>query len=210
MSATNVPNREGVTRPRNADDFYATPSWVTRAILPYLPLAGSVLEPCAGDGAIVRELIAGGVNGDCIDAIELDPARAKEIPSAVDVVVGDALSEEGDALWDAPHGLVIMNPPFTLAQRFVETALAAQRPHRGTTAALLRLAFLEGQGRADFHAAYPSDVYVLPRRPSFYSRPEGRKGSTDSSAYAWFVWSPGGGGRWRVLDCEPAPRGRRG
>jgi hypothetical protein len=155
-------------------------------------------------GAVVRELIAGGVNGDCIDAIELDPVRAKAIPSAVDVVVGDALSEEGGDLWDAPHGLVVINPPFSLAQRFVETALAAQRPHRGTTAALLRLAFLEGQGRADFHACYPSDVYVLPRRPSFTNN-----GKSDSSAYAWFVWSPGGGGRWRVLDCESAGRGAR-
>jgi hypothetical protein len=204
MTATARQRADGTRSERRPADHYPTPGWVTRAILPYLPLAGSVLEPCAGDGAIVRELIAGGVNGDCIDAIELDPVRAKAIPSAVDVVVGDALSEEGGDLWDAPHGLVVINPPFSLAQRFVETALAAQRPHRGTTAALLRLAFLEGQGRADFHACYPSDVYVLPRRPSFTNN-----GKSDSSAYAWFVWSPGGGGRWRVLDCESAGRGAR-
>ena len=45
MSAT---NRSNV---RVASDFYATPAWCTRAILPHLPVT-SVLDPCAGDGAI--------------------------------------------------------------------------------------------------------------------------------------------------------------
>jgi hypothetical protein len=139
---------------RREADYYPTPSWVTRAILQHLPIAGSVLEPCAGDGAIVRELLAAGAE---VDAIELDPERALACAASsnngsADVIEADALDGHGDgeALWRAPH--------------------------------------------------------VLPRRPSFYSRPEGRTGSTDSSAYGWFVWGPGRGGRWQILDVEPAPK----
>ena len=54
MSST---NRGAV---RHADDFYSTPAWATRAILPHLrPVQSrSVLEPACGDGAIAKELVA--------------------------------------------------------------------------------------------------------------------------------------------------------
>jgi hypothetical protein len=107
---------------------------------------------------------------------------------------GDALSGELDSEWYQPD-TVIMNPPFSLGLSFVEYALSHTR--RGATiVALLRLAFLEGQGRAELHRKHPSDVYVLPKRPSFTGK------GTDSSAYGWFVWGPGRGGRWQVLDIQ--------
>lgn len=50
--------------------------------------------------------------------------------------------------------------------------------------------------RADFHRRHPSDVFVLPRRPSFTG------GGTDATEYAWFVWGPGRGNRWYVLTID--------
>jgi hypothetical protein len=112
-----------------------------------------------------------------------------------------------------------MNPPFSHALPFVEHAVAQMRPG-GRVAALLRLAFLESAERLAFHRANPADVHVLARRPSFLTKEqkkrmheealarweaEGRHGprplppSTDSCAYAWFVWGLGGG-KWSVLD----------
>jgi hypothetical protein len=38
------------------------------------------------------------------------------------------------------------------------------------------------------------DVYVLSKRPSFSGN-----GKTDATAYAWFLFGPGRGGRWQVL-----------
>ena len=186
-------------QPPNPGEYFATPDWCVRAILPHLPIGGSVLEPCAGDGAIVRALLASGVSPECIDAMEIDERRARVLATTgVDMIQIDALSAEADYMWQLPHALVIMNPPFSGAMDFVKEAIGAQAPHRGTTAALLRLSFLEGQCRADFHALHPSDVYVLPKRPSFTG-----DGKSDSSAYAWFCWGPGRGGRWQVLEvCE--------
>lgn len=194
MSATNVPKRDGTTRVRNADDFYATPPWVTRAILPHLDLYTSALDPCCGDGAILREL-RGEIHG-----IEIDNGRALACVESDPRLVG--MVNNHDALltqWPSVD-LIITNPPFALAKEFLTLALEEAGP-RTEVAFLLRLAFLEGQSRAAFHRAHPSDVFVLPKRPSFTG-----DGKSDSCAYAWFVFGPGRGGRWSVLECEPAKR----
>jgi hypothetical protein len=98
---------------------------------------------------------------------------------------------------------VITNPPFSLAEDFARQALKVAGAH-GTVTLFLRLAFLEGAKRAAFHREHPADVYVLPTRPVF--RPDL---GADRWAYAWFVWGPGRGGRWEILDIEK-PRARRG
>jgi hypothetical protein len=188
MSSTNRSNR--VTNP---DDFFRTPAACVDLILPFLPTAGSVLEPCAGDGAIVAALRARGV--DCVDAIEIDEDRAAKVRAiGGDVLCSDALGPEAAGIWQAAHGLILTNPPFSLAMEFVELALASQRPHRGTSAFLLRLSWLASSKRAAFHRENPSDVYVLSRRPSFTG-----DGKSDSTDYAFFVWGPGPRGRWAIL-----------
>lgn len=48
MSSTN----RGAKRVKN--DFYETPSWCVEAIAPHLPKYLTVLDPCAGQGAILR------------------------------------------------------------------------------------------------------------------------------------------------------------
>lgn len=186
MSATN--------RGRKASglDFYRTPAWCIEKILPELPLGGSILEPCAGDGAIIKAMIQAGVDSDIIDAIEIDGAHEKSLRALnVDFAIADSLA--GCGMWAAPHGLVIMNPPFNKAEAFCRYAIAAQCKHRGTTAVLMRLAMLEGAKRVAFWAEHPADVFVLAKRPSFTG------GGTDSCAYAWFVFGPGRGRRWQVL-----------
>jgi len=84
--------------------------------------------------------------------------------------------------WDIVAG----NPPFYLAQKFVE------RSHeliteRGVICFLLRLSFLESKTRIEFWRKYkPERVIVLSERPSFYE--ESGVGKTDGSSYAFFVW----------------------
>ena len=59
MSST---NRGAVRAP---DDFYATPGWAVRAVLPHLSLStgsGRILEPSCGEGAIVRVLLDAGID----------------------------------------------------------------------------------------------------------------------------------------------------
>ena len=45
---------------REGQDFYATPAWVTEALLKHVRLRGPVWEPCCGDGAMARVLAAHG------------------------------------------------------------------------------------------------------------------------------------------------------
>lgn len=72
--------------PREAEDFYPTPSEVTRAFLAaegdrLCPL-GSVWEPAAGDGAMVREIEAFGL--PCIPSDLIDRGCGAEIRSFYD------------------------------------------------------------------------------------------------------------------------------
>lgn len=167
---------------RHPDDFYATPAWVTRAVLPLLP-AGPCVDPCAGDGAIVEEIAKSGRQAE---GVELDPIRALKCSR---VVQGDGL----ERLAGYPNDWhVVMNPPYKAAEEWVR---AAVQPGR-TVAALLRLGFLASSGRAGlFVAVGIPDVYVLSRRPSFTGN-----GKTDGTDYAWFVWGPGRGGRIQRLE----------
>lgn len=89
-----------------------------------------------------------------------------------------------------------MNPPYTHALEFVKVGLSLTRSSsvEGVVAALLRINWMAGQGRRDFHQAWPCDVWVLPKRPSFTG-----DGKTDATEYAWFVWGAEYGGRWKVL-----------
>lgn len=186
MSAT---NRRAVRVP---DDFYVTPPWVTRAILPHLPQMQYPLDPAAGDGAILREL----TNAKKPRGFELSEPRAQACRDAgFPCETVDALDLETP--WGHFDG-VIMNPPFSRAQEFVERAIAEAWDRGATVAALLRLAFLESKKRARFHIDNASDVFVLSKRPSYTGG-----SSTDSCAYAWFVWGPCRGGYWRILDATP-------
>ncbi len=194
---------------RHNDDFYRTPAWVTRAILPYVYTNGDrdILDPCCGDGAIL----------DCFDedrvlvGLELDADRAAQSTRKGHIVTqGDALK----LVWPLAH-LTITNPPFSLAEEFVRRAIAFALDNGSTVAMLLRLAFVESKKRKALHTEFPSDLFPLSERPSFTE-----DGGTDSCAYGWFVWDmhpaavddrKRNGGRIHILtdEAEKKPRGPR-
>jgi hypothetical protein len=196
----------GVQRARRQSkdplEFYRTPEWVVRAILPYLPALISVCDPCAGDGAIL-DVFAANYRHAEHRGLEIDEGLASSARARGHVVrTCDALDPHVG--WLEPD-LYVMNPPFSLAEAFIRRALAEAAPHRATVAALVRLGFLETPGRARLHREYPSDLYVLAKRPSFTGK------GTDASAYGWLVWGPGHGGRWAVLDdVDTTKKVRRG
>ena len=202
-------NEESAAR-KTDGEFFATPAWVTDAILPHLlwrvsspfpPDAFSlnrgyvtILDPCVGDGAIL-DRVAEAIKPwpQCkplFYGIEVHEGRAENARGHYRVETADALLVK----WPRAD-LCIFNPPFSLAQQFVEKALASVT-QGGTVAMLARLAFLESVERYDFHSKHPMDVYVLPRRPGFLSG----SGKTDMAAYAWFVAGPGRGNRWFLLE----------
>lgn len=153
---------------RREADFYETPDWLTRAIVPHLGIPRRVLEPACGGHAIVDVL-------------------TEAWPGAI-VVHGDKFpkcrTEAVDFLSVAPapgFDLIITNPPFSLAREFVEHAL---RFDGVRVCMLLRVGFLGSQERAEWWRAHrPSGMYVTPRRPCFVGS------GSDNSEYAWLVWN---------------------
>lgn len=204
-------------------DFFPTPQWPTLAIWPFIysPEVRIVLDPCCGDGGILGA-IASVAYPLTFLGLEIDRERAArcEMRTNIRPDVCDALERP----WPVCD-LVVTNPPFNLAEEFVRLAIGAIAAGRIRVAAafLLRLAFLETDGRVELHKQHPSEANVLANRPSFidpqawrpcptckgrggdlaYDPPvkcsgcNGRgevKGGTDSTAYAWFVWRADGRG----------------
>ena len=175
---------------RHPDDFYITPEWVTRLIVPRLPrpcCAGIVVDAGCGEGAIGKVLTSAGYS---TVGVELNEARAATANAGMShVIVGNFLAQ----------GLrgyrgVVMNSPFSLAMPFLEHALEGVESG-GFVVSLLRLSWLASQKRAAFHKAHQAHVMVLPKRPSFTA-----DGKTDSADYAWFGYGRGfTAGKWEVL-----------
>jgi hypothetical protein len=196
MSATGRSAAAETGHVRHPDDFYATPTWCTKAMLPALHLsrATRVLEPSAGQGAIVDVLLTA-IDRSQVHAIEVDADRWSNVAAKCKSTHADFLELAAPAkLFD----LVITNPPFQLAMEFVQHAMRFVRP-RGEVAMLLRLNWLASLKRAEFLRRFCPDVYVLPRRPSFTGR------GTDATEYGWFVWrglAPRATGVVQVLDLD--------
>src|SRR3954469_21806705 len=126
---------------RHPDDFYETPAWCVRALLPYLQ-RGKVVDPCCGNGAIGRVLAEVWPEQERY-GIEIDAGRAKEAQDAQilradgtplcafdRVARGDYLqlkvvhrAVDGLEGYVVPAPLIITNPPFKLALEFAQKAL---------------------------------------------------------------------------------------
>jgi hypothetical protein len=191
VSATNRGGR------RSPADFYSTPEWCVRRLLEVVPLPGGAwLEPAAGDGAIVRAVGRTDITWDLWELRSSErPALRRSAPGA-EITIGDFLEKARAAqLGRKRYAVAITNPPFRLAQAFIDACLGCA----DTVVMLLRLNYLASKARWEFMSTHTPDVYVLPNRPSFTG------GGTDSIEYSWFVWGRQrrAEGRLKVLGLRP-------
>jgi len=168
---------------RSPYDFYPTPRDVVEKLFDHYFLDGvdneTILEPCAGDGVIV-EAIKRRYPRAVISAIEIDATHEDALQATEPdfYVLKDFLKLNNAQL--NCYDWVITNPPFSLAQEFIEKSL--QIAQKGVIM-LLRLNFLGSQKRHNFWIKNPPDkIMVLSKRPSFTGN------GTDSQEYAWFIW----------------------
>lgn len=171
-----------------AAEAYETPRWAVEEILDREILTQHVVDPCAGKGVLA--------------------ARAEDHGYKVfsfDKYYPDSLIEQWDFLTDfRAHGYisgatVLMNPPFSLAVKFVERCidLGARK-----IVCFQRFAWWESKGRRDFWEKHPPNrVYVCGDRASCwrfdipkddqgnrYDPVTGKKLAGTTTAHAWFVW----------------------
>lgn len=151
MSST---NRGAV---RRANDFYSTPEPAFKPLIPHLKGGVEFWEPACGDRRLINWLNEAGHTAD-----------------------GNDLANGYDFLKDnTVRGVIITNPPFSLALEFCEHA----RRHAPEVLMLLRLNFLGSQKRHDWWKRNePNALFVLSDRPDFTG------GGGDSCEYAWFAW----------------------
>lgn len=189
MSST---NRGGK---RTEADFYVTPAWCIHRLEEVLEFPGGRwLEPCAGDGAIIRAFShRNDIDWTAVELRSTMEGTLRDCERVSEVLIGDYMKMKTLPLYD----VVITNPPFYCAQEVIIKSFGLG----AHVFMLLRLNFLATINRAIFMRKYPPNVYVLPNRPSFV-----RNGLTDSIEYAWFHWEPRypkKRGELAVLDLTP-------
>lgn len=160
----------GYSKTREPHDHYPTPGIAVEALLDREKFDGLVWEPCCGSGNIAKYF------KNCI---------------ATDIRDDDSVYGETniDFLKESRHANhIITNPPYKLAQQFVEHALECID---GKVAMLCKLAFLEGKARHDlFKINPPKTVYVFSKRLPLTKANDGRKQSS-MIPFAWFIWEKG-------------------
>ena len=136
------------------------------------------LDPCAGGdakhAASYVQVIKKAFEPDVLDSCDIreDSRAANKADFLASTMTG--------------YDVVISNPPFCDAERFILRSLDAVNGG-GFVVMLLRLNFLGSVKRQEFFKTHmPEAIYVHPRRLSFTS-----DGKTDSIEYAHFVWRKG-------------------
>lgn len=161
------------------DDF-PTPPWATRALCEFLRTQGWQLEQCRA-----REPAA---NRGHMAAPLAEYFAHVEASDVHDYGAGFPVR---DYLWgDIPDPVdwTITNPPFRLAEQFIERALASSTCG---VAMIVRAAFLEGVGRHErlFSITPPAHVLQFSERVVMHKGKLAPEGST-ATAYAWIIWAP--------------------
>ena len=172
---------------RLGQDFYATPGWVTEALLRHIRFRGSVWEPCCGNGAMSVVLAAHGydvVSSDIADrgfgTPNVDFLTCRSVPGACRSIVtnppyGDSGSHKGQTR--SPKAML----------DFLRHALALTASMQGQLALLVRLQWIAGRRAADVMSAAPfAAVLVLTQRIRWFDL--GEDTNVAQHHHAWVVF----------------------
>lgn len=156
-------------------ELYETPTVAIEALLANEPLPHHIWEPACGRGAIVDMLRA---RGHTVWATDLHDLGCRESQFNMDFLQVKQSRIDVEA--------IVTNPPYRLAQQFVETAMALAPK----VVMLLRLAFLESERRTPIldHGKLARVLVFKNRLPMMHR--DGWAGPKAGSAvpFAWFVW----------------------
>lgn len=172
---------------RAGQDFYATPPWVTQALLRHVTFRGSVWEPCCGDGAMAKVLESSGYDVVSTDIEDRGFGQAGVDFLACRTVPGQCRS-------------IVTNPPYgdsgsQLAQsrspaammEFLRHAMQLTASVEGQLALLVRLQWIAGKHAAATMSAGPfAAVIVLTKRIRWFEM--GEQTNTAQHHHAWVVF----------------------
>ena len=174
-------------------DFYPTPKHCIESLMDtlskyHISLGTHILEPCAGDGALIDSIWCPGAQ---IQAYDIDESHLPQLREICDtgflVCYGThdvlTLTQKEYDYFDT----IITNPPFSNTQEILEHLLnlRANSLYKSSNYIIIlqRLGFLGSQKRHEFWNKYPPDaVWALSKRPPFTGN------GTDAHEYGWFIW----------------------
>lgn len=161
---------------REDNDYYATDP---KALIELLKLEGfnnNVWEPSCGEGHLSKVLVDKGYQVFSSDLIDRGYGTVKDFLQTTQPFDGD----------------IITNPPYKIAQPFIQHALDLVNDGN-KVAMLLRLQFLEGKARKGFFKNNPpSRIYVSSSRIVCALNGDFVKYNKASvTAFAWFIWEKG-------------------
>lgn len=171
-------------RGRVENDFYATPTEATEALLDRVGFVGNIYEPACGNG-MMSEIIK-----------KYNICYSSDL---CDRGYGQPHTDFLKANWTTVDNIVT-NPPFNLFQEFAEKSLELAS---GKVALFGKLQALEGNKRATFLENSPlKTVYVFKKRinPLRNGNPldENGKKWCSTMAFAWYVWEKGYTGKPKI------------
>lgn len=171
---------------RIPNDAYFTPALIAEACVATLPPEAfwlDVLEPSCGDGAFVEPLFEKGVGAPVLmDLIDYGVPHTR----VCNYLSDEALTDLSLICTRVGYSLIVGNPPFSLAEKFVRRSFELVATG-GFIGFLLRIDFLGSRKRHPFFVKHPPyQVHILTTRPRF----RGTSG-TDVYNYAFVIWKEG-------------------
>ena len=126
-----------VDHERADNDYYATEPKATRLLTEIETFHHDILEPSCGEGHMAEELIKAGYAVTAYDIVDRGYGKQMDFFDVTE--------------W---NGDIITNPPYSIAQQFVQHALDII-PEGHKVAMFLKLTFLEGKSRKELFANTP-------------------------------------------------------
>ena len=172
---------------RQGRDFYATPNWVTEALIQHVSLRGPVWEPCCGDGAMATVLAAHGyevVSSDIADRGFGTPGIdflmcQSTLKGSRSIVTNPPYGDTGSHKGQAKSSAAMLD--------FLRHALALTASVQGQLALLVRLQWIAGRRAADVLSGGPfAATIILTRRIQWFDM--GERTNAAQHHHAWVVF----------------------
>ncbi len=161
---------------REEHDYYATDPIAGKLLLEVEPDLNNIWECACGAGHLAKVFDEAGKLGKASDLINRGYGIVEDFLS------NTQLYHNGD---------IVTNPPYKLAQSFVEHAL--NKVDNGRKVCMfLKVLFLESQSRKKLFTLYPPKIiYISSSRINCAKNGDFKTYNSSAIAYAWFVWIKG-------------------
>lgn len=172
---------------RRGRDFYATPGWVTEALLQRFQFRGPIWEPCCGAGAMSTVLAAHGY-----EVVSTDIADCGFGTPGVDFLASRSVREGcRSIITNPPYGEAAVHEGQARSPKamldFLRHALDLTATVQGQLALLVRLQWIAGKRVAEVMTAAPfATVLVLTRRIRWFDM--GEHTNAGQHHHAWVVF----------------------